>query len=225
MSVLFAYVKRCYKCQWGKTYIMKTEKGEFTGESAPLWKNVSPAAFLAQCIISMLMIAGVIVAYVIEINGLDDNCTVSYKPWIIGQLIAVFFSGILDFYIYRVKYASDDRWFRLIVVILCQIALLVAIGGISFFQGLKVILGLGDQCQLPDEGDENTQTQDEQEYYTPENVFGNQIWMANFFISATTLLILLIKLIVLCFLTKNIYFSTSRFVAIASKPEEKKFVD
>lgn len=32
----------------------------------------------------MLMIAGVIVAYVIEINGLDDNCTVSYKPWIIG---------------------------------------------------------------------------------------------------------------------------------------------
>lgn len=67
----------------------------------------------------MLMISGVIVAYVIEINGLDDNCTVSYKPWIVGQLIVVFFSGILDFYIYRVKYASDDRWFRLIVVILC----------------------------------------------------------------------------------------------------------
>ncbi|CAD8119370.1 unnamed protein product [Paramecium sonneborni] len=242
MSVLLAYVKRCYKCQWGKTYIMKSDKGEFTGESAPLWKNVSPAAFLAQCIISLLMIAAVIIAYVVEINGLDDNCTVSYKPWIIGQLIAVFFSSLLDFYIYRVKYASDDRWFRLIVVILCQIALLVAIGGISFFQGLKVLLGMGDQCQLPEEETDETdetdqtnqtdqtdqtdqQTTDEQEFYTPENLFGNQIWMANFFISATTLLILLIKLIVLCFLTKNIYFSTHRFVAIASKPEEKKFVD
>jgi hypothetical protein len=64
------------------------------------------------------MIAAVIVAYVIEINGLDDNCTVSYKPWIIGNLIAVFVSGIMDFCIYRVKYASDDKWFRLIILIL-----------------------------------------------------------------------------------------------------------
>jgi hypothetical protein len=66
----------------------------------------------------MSMIAAVVVAYVISINGLDDNCTISYKPWIIGNLIAVFASGIMDFYLFLVKYASDDRWFRLIVLIL-----------------------------------------------------------------------------------------------------------
>ena len=67
----------------------------------------------------MLMIASVVVAYVIAINGLDDNCTESYKPWIIGNLVAVFASGLVDFYLYKVKFASDDRWFRLIVLILC----------------------------------------------------------------------------------------------------------
>lgn len=39
------------------------------------------------------MIIAVVIAYVVYINGLDDSCTIAYKPWIIGDLIVVFASG------------------------------------------------------------------------------------------------------------------------------------
>ena len=45
-----------------------------------------------------LMIIAVVIAYVVYINGLDDSCTIAYKPWIIGDLIAVFASGNLLLY-------------------------------------------------------------------------------------------------------------------------------
>ena len=74
------------------------------------------------------MIIAVVIAYVVYINGLDDSCTIAYKPWIIGDLIVVFASGIYkndnskiaigDVIMYNIKYASDERWFRLIFAIL-----------------------------------------------------------------------------------------------------------
>lgn len=50
-----------------------------------------------QSIFAAAMIAAVVIAYVVEINGLDDNCTVEFKPWIIFQLIVVFISGITQY--------------------------------------------------------------------------------------------------------------------------------
>jgi len=60
---------------------------------------------------------------------------------------------------------------------------------------------------------------------TPINAFAKEIWMANFFISCCTCLILILKLVLLCLLLKNFYINTSKYIAIASKPEEKKFAD
>ncbi|KAM3128902.1 hypothetical protein pb186bvf_018959 [Paramecium bursaria] len=226
LLLLYSYLKKCYKCNWGIQYLTHDENGEFNGEAAPLWKNASPGCFLAQSVMGFLMIIAVVIAYVVYINGLDDSCTIAYKPWIIGDLIVVFASAIGDVIMYNIKYASDERWFRLIFAILGQMGLLVGVGGLSFWFGLSVLLDLGEQClhveQVTDEAGEVT---DEQVPISQENIFSDKIWQANFFIACAVMLIIVCKLFLILWLVKNFYGSTSKFVAFASKPAEKKFVD
>ena len=47
LLLLYSYLKKCYKCNWGIQYLTHDENGEFNGEAAPLWKNASPGCFLA----------------------------------------------------------------------------------------------------------------------------------------------------------------------------------
>lgn len=93
---LVKIIKPILQCDWGLKYQVKdTETGKFNGESAPLWKNSSPGCFLFQSIFSFLLVISVLSAYVIEISGLDDTCTIEYKPRILIILAMVFISGML----------------------------------------------------------------------------------------------------------------------------------
>lgn len=64
------------------------------------------------------MVTSLIVAYILSIAQIEETCEVNYKPWIIGETIICFFSAGIDFKMFTIKYASDERWFRIIFMIL-----------------------------------------------------------------------------------------------------------
>ena len=106
-------------CGWGMRKIPYDEKGNYKGQTAPLWANPSLTFFLSifivNLILSLLFVGCFIgVKYETNRNNCSDDKKYKNEFIIIGSVILLV-NSLYWLFLYLKKYASDQEWSRYMI--------------------------------------------------------------------------------------------------------------
>ncbi|KAL4482885.1 hypothetical protein ABPG74_018911 [Tetrahymena malaccensis] len=191
-------IRKILKWDWGK----KTYKGfgqsndEFRGQSAPLWVNSSPIAFLVMAVWGFLLFVVVLIVFITKIDNYTEysNCS-HFKQLIIFEIVIVGLNAVFDFSSYMKRYDTDQGWSRSLIYLTCQCILL----GVAIL--LQILFAISNQYK---NCTDNNQQDDSQ-----------QLFISSVVISGNIAILLIIKLFILMAFSFRYYYEPNAFLAFA----------
>lgn len=189
-------------CGWGMRKTPYDEKGNYKGQTAPLWANPSLTFFLSIFIVNLilsLLFIGCFIGVKYETNQNDCSDDEKYKnEFIIIGSVILLVNSLYWLFLYLKKYASDQEWSRYMIFLAILWAALIGFTIAEIIVTVKSLDDYNKAFRLLEDKDNNSEDK-------CQEIFKASICI-NFVVGICNAIVSIIVIVMVFIISKNLFF-------------------